>query len=190
VKTEIEDVLALMRHKPVGYDEDVSRAFSIIPAGLCCEFGVMEGRTLIPFAEALAPRKIYGFDSFNGLPEKWCEMAPQGSMACSPPENLPNNAELVIGLFQDTLKAFLATHVEPVAFCHFDADLYSSTKYVLDTIKTRLAPGAIFIFDEIIGDQPCHDNEARAFAEWLTETGYTCECIGMRHRKAGIFKIN
>ncbi len=187
----IEDVLATMRNRPVGYDPDVAAAFSQIPPGLCCEFGVMEGRTLIPFAEALAPRILYGFDWFNGLPENWTPiMAPKGSMACQRPQNLPSNAILVEGLFQNTLRPFLAAHDGSIAFCHFDADLYSSTKYVLDTVTERLADNAIFIFDEIIGSPYCHEHECRAFAEWLTETGFGFECIGMRHRNAGIFRIS
>ena len=187
----IENILATMRHKPVGYDADVATAFAQIPPGLCCEFGVLEGRTLRPFAEALAPRTLYGFDWFKGLPETWAPtMAPKGSMACAVPQNLPPNAELVIGLFQNTLRPFLGLHREPVAFCHFDADLYTSTKYVLDVLRNHLADGAIFIFDEIINSSYNHEHEARAFAEWLTETGFGFECIGMRHRNAGIFRID
>ena len=62
------------------------------------------------------------------------------------------NAILVHGLFQDTLDGFLQGHTEPVAFVHFDADLDSSTKYVLDRIADRLMDGTIFVFDEFDSD--------------------------------------
>ena len=187
----VDEILQILTVQDVGYDAHVDKAFNLIPDGLCCEFGVYAGRTLIPFANKLAPRKLYGFDSFEGLPEEWCKVAPKGAFKTDPAAiELPANAELVIGLFQDTLESFLAHHGQPVAFCHFDADLYSSTKYVLDTIRPWLAKGAIVIFDEIIGDVPCHEHEARAFAEWVTENGIDFQVIGMRHRKEAIFQIN
>lgn len=188
---QVDELLKMLSYQQVGYDQDVEKAFGLIPEGLCCEFGVYQGRTLIPFAKALSPRKIYGFDSFQGLPEEWCAAVPIGSFRSDPNAMvLPDNAELVIGLFQDALRPFMAAHSEPFAFCHFDADLYSSTKYVLNTIRQKLAKGAIFIFDEIIGDRPCHEHEARAFSEWVTEQNIEFQCIGMRHRQSAIFQIN
>ena len=187
----VDELLPMLVAKGVGYDADVDMAIAKIPDGLCCEFGVQAGRTLWQFADRLAPRIIYGFDSFEGLPEDWCGAAPKGSFKTDhTAQNWPPNSELIIGLFQDTLKPFLRTHDAPIAFAHMDADLYSSTKYVLNIVTDRLAPGAILIFDEIIGDKPCHDNEARAFAEWITETGLQFKVIGMRHRKSAIFQIN
>ena len=189
----LNELLIELSAKTVGYEADLALAFHLMPDdGLCCEFGVMEGRTFRPFAEALAPRKLYGFDWFQGLPETWAPvMAPKGSMACAIPTDLPVNTELVIGLFQDTLEPFLRTHDGPVAFCHFDADLYSSTKYVLGKVGPRLADGAILIFDEIIGSPYAHAHEGRAFVEWLvTRPATPTDLIGMRHRNAAIFQIN
>jgi hypothetical protein len=187
----VDELLQILTVQDVGYDAHVDKAFSLIPGGLCCEFGVQDGRTLIPFAEKLAPRTIYGFDSFEGLPEDWCSMAPKGAFKADPfSQNWPSNVELVFGLYQQTLQPFLATTDRPVAFAHIDSDLYSSTKYVLDCLTGHLAKGAILIFDDIIGDNVYHDHVARAVAEWLTETNYEFKVIGMRHRSAAIFQIN
>ena len=65
----LNDLLIQLAAKSVGYEADLAYAFHLMPDdGLCCEFGVMEGRTFRPFAEALAPRKLYGFDWFQGYP--------------------------------------------------------------------------------------------------------------------------
>lgn len=187
----VNQLLDIIRPVSVGYDEHVDNAISLIPEGICCEFGVQDGRTLIPLAEKLAPRTIYGFDSFEGLPEDWCGTCPKGSFKADPNAlQLPANAELVIGLYQEALPNFLATTDAPIAFAHLDSDLYSSTKYVLTEIGHRLAKGAILIFDDIIGTEVFHNHVARAVAEWLTETGYDFQVIGMRHRSAAILQIN
>jgi hypothetical protein len=76
------------------------------PAGLVMEFGVATGASVWLIADEVWPRKVYGFDSFLGLPEDW--VCPDGTVAhargafaCDVPTYLPRNVELVVGLFQD-----------------------------------------------------------------------------------------
>jgi hypothetical protein len=109
--------------------------------GLILEFGVATGATISYLANcvALGGRTIYGFDSFMGLPEKWADYA-VGHFACDPP-SVPSNVELVIGLFADTLPAFLATHAGKAALIHIDCDLYASTYQVLYFLNERIVPG-------------------------------------------------
>ena len=54
--------------------------------GLILEFGVASGATITCLAETeqLSYRKIYGFDWFQGLPERWGSY-PIGHFACTPP---------------------------------------------------------------------------------------------------------
>jgi hypothetical protein len=140
--------------------------------GLILEFGVASGTTINYLAGTIAlhGRRLFGFDSFRGLPEPWADYE-IGHFACAPPTVAPN-VELVVGDFADTLPPFLATHAGDAALIHLDADLYSSTKTVLDLLAPRIVPGTIIALDEywIVIEQ-----EQRAFREWLN--GRTCSHV-------------
>jgi len=96
------------------------------PDGLFLEFGVATGRTIRQIA-SLRSAPIYGFDSFEGLPEHWRSGFDKGSFAGSLP-HVPNNVTLIKGLFDETLAKFLLSNPDKVSFLHVDCDLYSSTK--------------------------------------------------------------
>jgi hypothetical protein len=154
----------------------------IISAWICwtvffLEFGVAGGNSIRRIATLNPNKKIYGFDSFHGLPERWGTL-PKGHFACDIPNNLPSNVELVVGLFDATLPQFLSEHPGDVAFAHIDSDLYESAKCVLDNLKPRLKPGSILAFDEIWAHSNYQDYEAKAFAEFLNDTGFHYHCIG------------
>jgi hypothetical protein len=133
--------------------------------GLILEFGVASGATINYLATtyALRGRRLYGFDSFSGLPEPWADY-PIGHFACEPPAVAPN-VELVVGLFAETLPPFLAQHEGSAALVHLDADLYSSTKTVLELLTPRIVPGTVLAFDEFY---IVLDHEQRAFEEWTS----------------------
>jgi len=61
----------------------------------------------------------------------------------------------------------------PVAFLHLDADLYSSTKTVLDLIGPRLVTGSVVLFDEYFSNPGWQDGEHRAWLEYVDTTGLT-----------------
>jgi len=149
--------------------EVLRHAAAIAPVeGLVLEFGVATGDTIrcLAGSPALLERQIYGFDSFEGLPEKWSTY-PTGYFACEIPE-VPNNVELVIGLFSKTLVPFLNTHRGDIALLHIDCDLYSSTRYVLNVLTPFIMPGTVIVLDEF---WIVTDHEQRAFLEWLAYTG-------------------
>ena len=146
--------------------------------GMFLEFGVATGDSIRQIAALNPEREIYGFDGFTGLPEKWGRLLPKGEFACNPPSDLPLNVELVVGLFQDTLPGWLKGHPGDVSFVHIDCDLYSSTKCILDNLADRFVNGTVLAFDEIVGLPDCLTHEARAFAEFLNEYGFSYECIG------------
>jgi predicted O-methyltransferase YrrM len=150
------------------------------PAGMALEFGVYSGRTLTVIADARKHNQVFGFDSFQGLPEDWRSNIPAGTFAT---EQLPDvaGAELVVGWFNDTLPDFLAKHPNPVAFLHLDADLYSSTVTVLEHVGPRLRPGSVIVFDEYFNYPGWEQHEHRAWQEFVAKTGieyqyvaYTC----------------
>lgn len=134
------------------------------PGGLHMEFGVFCGRSLKQLRNVI-PRdvRLYGFDSFDGLPEAWT-VYPKGTFATGFRVQLPNT-ELIIGTFASTLPAFLAAHAGPVSLMHIDCDLYASTKTVLQAFRHRLTPGSVILFDELIGYAGFEQHEYRALQE-------------------------
>lgn len=84
---------------------------------------------------------VYGFDSFEGLPEPWYGKYGKGAFARVGLLEVPDNVTLVKGWFDDTLHGFLAEHPGPLAFLHVDCDLYSSTIYAFDQLQDRVVPG-------------------------------------------------
>ena len=132
--------------------------------GLWLEFGVWKGESINHIAP-FVPGPIYGFDSFEGLPERWTPGWQRGSFSTGgiPPRS-PGNVVFVKGLFGQTLRPFLdANQGRAAAFVHIDCDLYSSTRFVLEELSPRIVRGTVIVFDEYTGMMP--DDEARAFRE-------------------------
>lgn len=149
----------------------LKHALSLAPTGgMALEFGVYSGGTLRVIADARADKQVFGFDSFEGLPEDWRAGLPAGTFAVDQLPEVPG-AELVVGLFEDTLADFLAGHPGPVDFLHLDADLYSSTVTVLDQIGSRLRPGSVVIFDEYFNYPGWEQHEHRAWGEFVARSG-------------------
>jgi hypothetical protein len=135
--------------------------------GVAIEFGVYSGTTLEVIRQGFSG-PVYGFDSFKGLPEDWRDGFPQGFFETSEVPTI-ENVTLVVGTFQETLEPFLEKLIEPIAFIHFDADLYSSTIFCLDKVTNFLAPESIFVFDEYHNYEGWQDHEHKAFTEWLNK---------------------
>lgn len=133
------------------------------------EFGVYRGASIKYWSQmAVDPAsRFFGFDTFTGLPEKW-ELGPRSMEAGHfAVDQLPavddQRVTLIKGLFQDTLDDFLATYRRNGRMViHCDADLYSSTLYLLSRLAPVLQPGDAIIFDEF--SQPLH--EFRALIDW------------------------
>ncbi|MCP2258104.1 Macrocin-O-methyltransferase (TylF) [Streptoalloteichus tenebrarius] len=138
--------------------------------GMALEFGVFGGTTLKVIAAAREGREVYGFDSFQGLPEDWRTGFPAGSFDRDQLPDVPG-AELVVGWFDDTLPSFVAEHEGPVAFLHLDADLYSSTRTVLRHVGPRLRVGSVVVFDEFFNYPGWQHHEYRAWQEYVAESG-------------------
>lgn len=155
---------------------------------LWLEFGVFSGNT-INYISQFTKDKVYGFDSFEGLPEKWRDGFDKGTFNMN--GNLPivkPNITLVKGLFSDTLLQFIQSQNKKVSFIHVDADLYSSTKYILNTLKDYLDTDCIIVFDELV-NYPGFDGdtgELKAFYEFITENKVVYEWIGMNGSSSGL----
>lgn len=162
------------RSFPLPHDT-LRHALSLAPSGgMTLEFGVYSGTTLRIIAESRKGQGlVYGFDSFEGLPEAWRTDFQKGAFAV---DELPkvDGAELVKGWFDQTLPAFLERHPGFVDFLHVDCDLYSSTKTVFDLVGPRLRPGSVVLFDEFFNYPGWQQHEYKAWNEFLEQTGLHC----------------
>lgn len=138
--------------------------------GLYLEFGVGSGSSINQFAE-MTQETVHGFDSFLGLPEDWPgRHEPRGAYSLG--GKLPkvrSNVELHRGWFNETLRGFLDKTPGKVAFLHMDADLYSSTHYVLEALQERLQKGSVIVFDEYFNYISWRDHEYKAFQEFVSK---------------------
>jgi predicted O-methyltransferase YrrM len=75
------------------------------------------------------------------------------------------NVILHVGVFQETLQPFLNEKEGTVAFAHIDSDLYSSAKFVLESISDRIREGTIIVFDEYLFQ------EQKAFNDFIYYAG-------------------
>ena len=144
---------------------------------LICEFGVFQGSTINHIAGRI-PNTIFGFDSFEGLPEKWDQGLAKGHFAVAKLPEVRSNVQLVKGWFNETLPPFLAKHSGMIGFMHVDCDLYSSTRTIFDLLEPRLGPGAVIVFDEYFNFPNWKEGEHKAFQEFLARSGLSCDFLG------------
>ena len=163
-------------------------ALSLRRPGLILEFGVAKGASITHIAATCPQDRIYGFDSFHGLPEHWSgnrfsyrNFDQKGVLP-----KVPANVELVPGLFSDTLPSFLEKHPETVGFLHIDCDIYSSTKYILGALSERLLPGTVIVFDELFNYPGFRLHEYRAFREFVAEPGRKYRFVSFAGTQASV----
>lgn len=116
------------------------------------EFGVCTGDSFRWWLKnAQNPNNRYwGFDTFEGLPESW-GVFQKGDMHANIPVIDDARGQFIQGLFQDTLPDFIRKNSfqsDRRNVIHLDADLFSSTLYVLTSLAPFLKKGDILLFDE------------------------------------------
>jgi O-methyltransferase len=117
------------------------------------EFGVASGNSFkwwIGFNKN--PDSLFsGFDTFEGLPESWGGYK-KGDMSFKMPDITDERAGFYKGLFQATFNPFLEKNgnrfSESLNIIHLDADLFSSTIFVLSQVYKFLKKGDLILFDE------------------------------------------
>lgn len=142
------------------------------------EFGVSKGYSFKWWVEKIkdSGSRFYGFDTFSGLPEDWGPFK-KGDMHNNneTPQINDSRHRFYKGLFQQTLPQFLKEYdLVNRKIIHMDADLYSSTLYVLTQITPFLCKGDIIFFDEF--NVPMH--EFKAFSEWAEAFYINYEVLG------------
>ena len=147
--------------------------------GVFLEFGVWRGESINLFADLIRPRIIYGFDSFDGLPEFWRKDFPKGTFNLD--GRIPSvrkNVKLIKGQFNETLPKFVKElKNKKVAFVHIDSDLYSSCKTIFDNLVCIDLDETIILFDEFYNYHGWETGEYKALIEFLSESKYTAQYI-------------
>jgi hypothetical protein len=155
------------------------------------EFGVFTGTTMRYWTKLLKhpDSALHGFDSFEGLPERWGFFVDKRffDTVGSIPKFDDPRVRLFKGWFSETLPAYLREFKPHSSLLvHLDADLYSSTAFVLGELRPFIKPGVTLIFDEFFD----RDHELKAFTELLDEGGFTAQCIaGTRALTQAAFRI-
>ena len=143
---------------------------------LYLEFGVFQGESMRYWSSHLRnPKaKLHGFDSFEGLPETWNLNLKKGHFSTN--GAIPDIRDPRVKFFKGWFNETLATYIPPPherLVIDMDADLYSSTIYVLRKLQQIIVPGTYLYFDEFADRL----NELRAFAEFVDSTGMRFELL-------------
>ena len=148
-------------------------------SGLVMEFGVFRGESLRFIAKRLS-QEVFGFDSFEGLPEDWTSSQKQGRFTLNGvvPEFNETNIRICKGWFDESLPVFLAAHAGPARFIHIDCDIYSSTRTVLNLLGSRIVKDTVIVFDEDLNYPSWREHEYRAFQEFVAAHGLKYRYIG------------
>jgi hypothetical protein len=136
---------------------------------LYLEFGVANGRSMRYWSENLKhPQAIlHGFDSFEGLPEGG---GPWVKGQFSNNGLIPQIPDKRVRFFKGWFDKVLPTYQVPehdALVINMDADIYSSTLYVLRYLRRYIVRGTILYFDEMNHVE----HEPRAFDDFVHETG-------------------
>ena len=119
---------------------------------LYLEFGVSKGDSFKYWINNCTNEKtcFIGFDTFMGIPGDWGNVKAGAYSAFGKvPDITDKRANFEVGLFENTLPSFLnRTNLEKRLVIHLDADLYSSTLFVLVNLSPFLKKDDVIIFDE------------------------------------------
>jgi len=122
------------------------------------EFGVAGGGSIRKMCGIFANSgsEFVGFDSFEGLPVKW-EHHVRGAFSTDSalPRSNDTRVRFVKGCFQNKLPGYLADirgRLDKPVLVHYDADLYSSTPFILTCLWLDI-PEYYFLFDEFFFDE-------------------------------------
>ena len=120
---------------------------------LYLEFGVASGSSFFWWMKKNnnPGSLVRGFDTFEGLPENWGGFK-KGAMAFDQVEAEDGRGEFIRGIFQESLHPFIESNKDLLLnkpkVIHLDADLFSSTIFVLSQLFPYLRKGDIIFFDE------------------------------------------
>jgi hypothetical protein len=157
--------------KAINFESDLSLLTHAVNLqttnGYILEFGVASGRT-INHISSQTTQKVYGFDVFSGLPEKWRTGFSEGTFGRKDLPIVNSNVDLLVGLFENTLDSFLESHSEHISLLHIDCDLYAGTKTIFDKIGHLIVTSTVIVFDEYFNYPGWQHHEFKAFQEFVS----------------------
>jgi|APSaa5957512493_1039668.scaffolds.fasta_scaffold05042_3 hypothetical protein len=124
------------------------------------EFGVYKGESILDMAKLNkhSDSRFFGFDTFTGFPEDWkkggegngLEYQKGGWTANNQiPKTDDERIEFIQGAFQDTLDDFLKQFTpKNKLVIHMDADMYTSSLFVLGKLDSCITKNTIIMFDQ------------------------------------------
>lgn len=173
---------------------------SAIKDGSIIECGVYKGSTINHIADIVNPLPVYGFDSFDGLPEKWeiseTRTLDAGYFDTKELPKVKKNVELIKGWFSDTLPEWSSANIKPVSFLHIDCDIYSSTLDVLKYLNHIIKEGTVLVFDDLYAWQDEEDypywrrGQWKALREWMRDYSRDVEALSrLSRRHSGAVRV-
>jgi hypothetical protein len=136
---------------------------------LYLEFGVWKGDSMRYWSRLMKhpESSLHGFDSFEGLPERWKHKKDAGMFSTGGqiPQIDDPRVKFFKGWFHETLKDYSPPPHDELVI-NIDADLYNSASVVLNWAEDMLKPGTYLYFDEF--SDRLH--ELRAFDEFLSRS--------------------
>lgn len=178
------------RSKHPIWDIAIAHARALGDAGTVLEFGTNNGGSLLYFWRHLPGTMVlHGFDCFEGIPEPW-DSLPKGAIkgfgypaelwvdhaeqratvelqvasTGKIPQPPQSNIRIHKGLFAHTIPTLLRDGVPgDIRLIHFDADIYTGTRPVLDAICGQIDYRYYILFDELYSV----NHEFRAWMEFV-----------------------
>ena len=170
--------------------------------GLVLEFGTFKGQNLDLISDYTS-KDVFGFDVFTGMDMEWGDYCSMNMFKLDGiPETVAQldrfsrnrkvtgltrpfnrNVNFLKGMFEETLKPFMESQEQKsVSFLHIDSDIYSSAKYIFDSLSSNICNGCIIVFDELVNYPNFEQHEWLAFHEFVHKHNVSFEWIGMNGR--------
>jgi len=160
--------------------------------GLVMEFGVYKANTINFISKLIDKktpgRKVWGFDSFEGLPSDWA-----GYIITKETFDLKGrlprvhkNVELVKGFFDKSLEEWLKNYtqeIKKISILHIDSDLYESCNTILNKLNNYIIPGTYILFDEYFNFPNWENHEYKSFQEYTSNNNIKYKYIGYFEQK-------
>jgi predicted O-methyltransferase YrrM len=171
------------------WDHCISKRTSRSHKLIFTEFGVFNGTSINYFARKCPHAELYGFDSFEGLEEDWhgFRLLKHSFDRHGLIPKCEENVELIKGWFVDSVPEFLnRLKARQIDIVHLDADTYTPTAFVLESIKKNMQTGTIIIFDEFFGYTNYQAHEIKAWLEFVERNHIQFEYIGYTEMQVAV----
>lgn len=150
---------------------DIALKNITLEKGAIIEFGIYKGGTINYIAKKNKNKIIYGFDSFEGLPEDWRYGFSKGKFKLNKKiPKLERNIKIYAECFENSIPKFIEDKKNTpglISFIHVDCDLYSSTKLIFSLLTNQIGPGTVIVFDEYFNYPGWERGEFLAFKEFI-----------------------